>query len=111
MNAVFVNICDLVDSPRTGEAVELFPSERLLAEYSKRPPTPEVDSELDEYRRLRRPAPKIYPKENAYAGGLLRYLLRRIMNPRGGLNGDSNHILAQAGSSRGGYRGRRRGRL
>lgn len=93
MDAVFVNICDLVDSPRTGEPVELFPSELRLAEYSKRPSEP-----------------KIYPKENAYAGGLLRYLLRRIKNPRVGLQGESSHILAQAGSSRGGQNGGRRGR-
>lgn len=91
MDAVFVNICDLVDSPNTGEPVENFPSEVLLADYSKR-------------------TGKIFPKENAYAGGLLRYLLRHIKKPRGGTEGQSSHILAQTGSSRSGQNGRWRGR-
>lgn len=91
MDAVFVNICDLVDAPRTGEPVKLFSSELLLAEYSKN-------------RKDR----KIYPLENAYAGGLLRYLLRHIADPRKGREGQSSHILAQLRSSGSGQSRRRR---
>lgn len=76
MEAVFVNICDLVDAPHSSEPLLLFDSEYDLAEYSK--------SEG-----------KIYPKENAYAGGLLRHLLRRIDHPRMGPEGEASYILAQ----------------
>lgn len=78
MDAVFVNICDLVDAPLSGREVPLFDSEYDLAEYSKE-------------------SRKIYPKENAKAGGLLRYLLRRIDDPRMGEEGEASYILANTG--------------
>ncbi|KAH7929073.1 hypothetical protein BV22DRAFT_152681 [Leucogyrophana mollusca] len=56
----YVNIVDLVDSQRTGVAVCRFPSLGDLVEYT-------IDTE------------KYFPKENAYAGGLLRELLREIL--------------------------------
>ncbi|KAK0445106.1 hypothetical protein EV421DRAFT_1708659, partial [Armillaria borealis] len=56
---VFVNICDLVDYPATQVRPPLFSTAVELAEYS-------------------RSNHKIYPKENAYAGGLLQFLLRKI---------------------------------
>ncbi|TDL17498.1 hypothetical protein BD410DRAFT_696001, partial [Rickenella mellea] len=57
-----VNIVDLVDTQRTSERVNVFPSALELSVYTK---------ETEKY----------FPRENAYAGGLLRYLLRQIMNP------------------------------
>jgi len=47
----------------TGEPVTVFVSELKLSEYTKQ-------------------TGKFFPRDNAYAGGLLRYLLRRIMKPR-----------------------------
>lgn len=82
MDAIFVNICDLVDMRHTGEPVEIFPSERRLATYSKK-------------------SGNIYPKKNAYAGGLLRYLLRHIEYPRLGQEGEASYILKQAGARHG----------
>lgn len=79
VDAIFVNIWDLVDTVFTGEPVELFKSEALLSEYT-------------------RGERKYFPKKNAYAGGLLRYLLRRIMNPRTGVEGEASHIAAQVGN-------------
>jgi len=58
-----VNLVDLVDTPRTGEAVVLFDSEKALSDYTKNTPG------------------KFFPKDSAYAGGLLRFLLRRILHP------------------------------
>ncbi|KAG2338289.1 hypothetical protein BDR05DRAFT_893921 [Suillus weaverae] len=58
-----VNLVDLVDSARTGTPVKLFASLRELTAYT-----------------LRRPK-KFFPKENAYQGGLLKELLREIINP------------------------------
>lgn len=94
MDAVFVNICDLVDARTSGREVPLFDSELRLAEYSKK-------------------SGKIYPRANARAGGLLRHLLRWIDDPRTGREGESSYILAQAGrqakrqrtTGRGGYGG------
>ncbi|KAG1774605.1 hypothetical protein EV702DRAFT_1123210 [Suillus placidus] len=58
-----VNLVDLVDSARTGTPVKLFASLGELTAYT-----------------LRRPK-KFFPKENAYQGGLLKELLREIINP------------------------------
>lgn len=74
--------------PRTGNPPTLFLSESDLADYSK-------DSR------------KIYPKDNAYAGGLLRYLLRRIVAPRVGREGQASYILEQIGNGRSAKRQRR----
>lgn len=57
-----VNLVDLVDTPTTHRRIRLFSSVEELSEYSLR-------------------TRKIFPKENAKAGGLLRFLLRHIMNP------------------------------
>lgn len=57
-----VNIVDLVDTDNTGEEVEIFRSLEKLREYT-------IDSG------------KYFPKENAYAGGVLKFLLREILNP------------------------------
>ena len=59
MEKTHVNLVDLVDRPNN---VKVFATEVALSNYTK------------EER-------KIFPKENAYAGGLLRYLLRHIENP------------------------------
>ncbi|KAJ3773145.1 hypothetical protein FB446DRAFT_642217 [Lentinula raphanica] len=61
IDMIHVNICDLVDF-RNDRPAQLFDSESLLAAYSRR-------------------TGKIYPKDNAYAGGLLRFLLRQISGP------------------------------
>lgn len=63
VKATHVNIVDLVDTKATGEPVTVFVSEVDLSEYTIT-------------------TGKFFPRENAYAGGLLRYLLRRILNPR-----------------------------
>ncbi|KAG5652140.1 hypothetical protein H0H81_006159 [Sphagnurus paluster] len=58
-----VNLVDLVDLPNSNNPVTTFPTEVALSEYTLG-------------------SGKIFPRENAYAGGLLKYLLRHIMNPR-----------------------------
>lgn len=60
-----MNIVDLVDTLATQKPVVHFPSEVALSVYSKR-------------------TRKIFPRENAHAGSVLNYLLRRIMFPREG---------------------------
>ncbi|KAJ3850370.1 hypothetical protein EV368DRAFT_45453 [Lentinula lateritia] len=57
IKTIHVNICDLVDHKE--DVPTKFPSEAALAQYS-------------------RDSGKIYPRENAHAGGLLRSLLRQI---------------------------------
>ncbi|KAF5385118.1 hypothetical protein D9615_000898 [Tricholomella constricta] len=59
----YVNLVDLVDLPNSQSALMIFDTEAALSEYT-----------LENH--------KIFPKENAYAGGLLKHLLRNIMNPR-----------------------------
>ncbi|CAE6411267.1 unnamed protein product [Rhizoctonia solani] len=63
VKSMHVNIVDLVDTPVTQVPVTHFPSEAALSTYTIK-------------------SGKYFPKENAYAGGLLRYLLRHIDNPR-----------------------------
>ncbi|KAK0211446.1 hypothetical protein IW262DRAFT_366329 [Armillaria fumosa] len=70
VKSVFVNICDLVDYPAT----------------QVRPPVFATVAELAEYSRSNR---KIYPKENAKAGGLLKFLLRTIFHPSQNQGGGS----------------------
>ena len=60
-----VNLCDLLDDARNGCKTHIFSTEDQLREYT-------INSG------------RIFPKEDAYAGGLLRYLLRDIL---GGYNG------------------------
>ncbi|KAH8430986.1 uncharacterized protein LDX57_008648 [Aspergillus melleus] len=57
---VHVNIFDLIDSRRTGAAVQRFPNQAALRKYTK-------DTE------------KIFPKQAAKADGFLKELLRRIL--------------------------------
>lgn len=59
----FFNIVDLINSPIAGVTPELFPTEEALIEYT-------IASD------------KIFPRDDVEAGGLLVYVLRRIMNPR-----------------------------
>ncbi|KAH7334204.1 hypothetical protein B0J17DRAFT_720624 [Rhizoctonia solani] len=65
VKSVYVNICDLVDSPVLNIKVRHFSSEEELSEYTKC-------------------TGKYFPLEDAYAGGLLRFLLRKILHPPGG---------------------------
>jgi hypothetical protein len=51
----------MLDAERSGRQVEVFATEEELVEYTR------------ETRRY-------FPKEDAYAGGLLKYLLREIDN-------------------------------
>ncbi|KIM42846.1 hypothetical protein M413DRAFT_10279 [Hebeloma cylindrosporum] len=60
--ATHVNIVDLVEAQTTGKPVQSFSSERELSDYTM------------EFR-------KFFPRDNAYAGGLLKFLLRNILNP------------------------------
>jgi hypothetical protein len=64
----YVNLSDLLDSVRTGSAVKIFATHDDLANYT---------------RNQRR----YFPKEDAYAGGLLKYLLREIDNTYHGRRG------------------------
>ena len=57
----YVNIVDLVDAGGT-QVITKFPSEKALSIYTLK-------------------TRKIFPRENAHAGGLLQALLRRILNP------------------------------
>jgi hypothetical protein len=73
-----VNLVDLTE--RKGQHVTKFSSETELSEYTQ---------EEEKY----------FPKKNAHAGGLLKYLLRQILNPS-----SSNR---RGVSYRGGHGGRR----
>ena len=55
-----VNLMDLVDTSRSGAAVEVFSSLEKLQDYTIK-------------------HGKYFPKEDAYAKGLLRFLLREIL--------------------------------
>ncbi|KAH7883439.1 hypothetical protein F5I97DRAFT_1815278 [Phlebopus sp. FC_14] len=74
-----VNIVDLVDTARTGKPVRIFNSLDELARYTKR-------------------TDMFFPKENAYQGGLLKELLREIINPYYGKrrNGSQKRKLRKA---------------
>ena len=54
-----VNLSDLLDTTLQKTRVHVFASEEELREYTKE-------------------TGRIFPKEDAYAGGLLKYLLRQI---------------------------------
>ncbi|KAI0064499.1 hypothetical protein BV25DRAFT_1822857 [Artomyces pyxidatus] len=60
VRSTHVNLIDLVVEPEEG--VVLFDSEKALSEYTIK-------------------TGKFFPRDNAYAGGVLRFLLRHIMNP------------------------------
>ena len=57
---MFVNLVDLVDTGNTGRIVTQFSSLPELVEYTKT-------------------TGKYFPKESAYAGGVLKLLLREIL--------------------------------
>ncbi|CAE6527895.1 unnamed protein product [Rhizoctonia solani] len=57
-----VNLVDLVDTPYTGEPAKHFKSETELSKYTKR-------------------TGKYFPRDNVFAGDLLKYLLRQIVVP------------------------------
>lgn len=57
-----VNLVDLVDTRSTGQSVKVFKSVEALREYT---------IESGNY----------FPSENAHAGGVLKFLLRQILNP------------------------------
>lgn len=59
-----VNLVDLVECARTGKRVRKFATLEELRAYTMNP-------------NLK----KVFPKKSAYAGGLLKELLREIINP------------------------------
>ena len=63
-----VNLSDLLDTTRQSTRVHVFASEEELREYTKE-------------------SGRIFPKEDAYAGGLLKYLLRQIFRTYQGQRG------------------------
>lgn len=63
-----VNLSDLLDTTRQGTRVHVFASEEELRIYTKR-------------------TGRMFPKEEAYAGGLLKYLLREIFGTYHGKRG------------------------
>lgn len=65
VKALYINLCDLVDSPALHTQVEHFDSEEALSEYT-----------IEEG--------KYFPLESALAGGLLKFLLRHILDPHRG---------------------------
>ncbi|KAG8707084.1 hypothetical protein FRC08_000711 [Ceratobasidium sp. 394] len=65
VRSTYVNIVDVVDTSVTKIRVRHFESEMELSEYTTR-------------------TGKYFPKENAYAGGLLKFLLRHIVIPGSG---------------------------
>ncbi|KII91996.1 hypothetical protein PLICRDRAFT_133287 [Plicaturopsis crispa FD-325 SS-3] len=62
-----VNIVDLLEAPLTGKPIMIFSSEQKLSHYTRNTPG------------------KKFPKEEAYAGGLLKHLLRQIDEPKRGI--------------------------
>lgn len=68
VKSTHVNLSDLLDSSRSGGTVRIFDTEAELATYT-----------LHEGR--------IFPKDEAYAGGVLRYLLREITGTYKGRKG------------------------
>ena len=63
-----VNLADLLDGGRSGGEVQTFDSQKELAAYT-----------INESR--------FFPKEEAYAGGVLKYLLREILGTYQGHKG------------------------
>ena len=59
MTNTHVNLSDLLDTTRQSTRVHVFASEKELRVYTQN-------------------TGRIFPKEDAYAGGLLKYLLRQI---------------------------------
>ncbi|KAF9072490.1 hypothetical protein BDP27DRAFT_1418102 [Rhodocollybia butyracea] len=87
---IHVNICDLVDYSLHGQEMDvaLHGSQEELAEYSRK-------------------NGKIYPRENAYAEGLLRFLLREIYGKYQGRRREGAGGRRRDRGRRGGKGGRR----
>ena len=68
-----VNLSDLLDTTLQGTRVHVFASEEELRTYTQ------------ETRR-------VFPKEDAYAGGLLKYLLREIFGTYLGNRGKNGFV-------------------
>lgn len=83
--SVHVNIVDLVDTNRTGVELQKFPNVVALRTYTKA-------------------TGKIFPREHAYAGGMLKYLLREITGTYEG-----NSRVSRRGNSSNRGRGSSRG--
>lgn len=83
-----MNICNLVDIPRTGEPAIIFESEDALSNYT-------------------RWTGQYFPQDHAEAGGILRFLLRRIYEPTVGPEGVAGHGVPGYGQ---GPKARRRAR-
>jgi hypothetical protein len=93
VKATYVNLVDLVHVPNSAERLVLFDSEDALSRYTKE-------------------TGKWFPRENAYAGGLLKYLLRDIVIPGTRSRGRGIHRVAREGQSlQRGASGAQRGRL
>lgn len=60
IKGIHVNLVDLVEQGRTGKRVQLFPNLEGLCKYT-------MDTG------------KFFPKENAYAGGILKFFFREIL--------------------------------
>ena len=75
-----VNLSDLLDTTRQGTRVHVFASEQELREYTKE-------------------TGRVFPKEEAYAGGLLKYLLRQIFGTYHGNRG-KNRFIRRKGEKR-----------
>ncbi|KAK0341965.1 hypothetical protein LTS02_018046, partial [Friedmanniomyces endolithicus] len=78
-----VNLSDMLDSKRSGGSVKPFQTRNELIDYT-----------VQERR--------YFPKADAYAGGLLRYLLREIHNEHHGSRGKSVVTRNRARRGRGG---------
>jgi hypothetical protein len=81
-----VNLCHMLDAERSGYQAEIFATEEDLVKYTR------------ENHRC-------FPKEEAYAGGLLKYLLREINKKYNGTRRVGNQ---ERGSKKGVYRRRQR---
>ena len=68
MIGTHVNLSDLLDTTRQGTRVHVFASEAELRTYTQE-------------------TGRLFPKEDAYAGGLLKYLLRQIFGTYHGKRG------------------------
>ncbi|KAJ3897733.1 hypothetical protein F5879DRAFT_995611 [Lentinula edodes] len=86
IKTIHVNICDLVDHKE--DVPTKHPSEAALAKYSHS-------------------SGKIYPRENAYAGGLLRFLLRQIYGEYHGQRREG--VQRRRGQGQGGGHGKLQG--
>ncbi|KAI0637823.1 hypothetical protein C8Q77DRAFT_393144 [Trametes polyzona] len=71
VRATHVNLVDFIEAPLAGKPVTTFKTEVELSEYT-------------------RENGKFFPRDDVYAGSLLQYLLRQILNPPARRTGDAN---------------------